>query len=168
MRRVRGLPHPVVFAGSWVAGDIVMAADPIRLESSSTGAAPAAFDFLDHQPQLAGDVPSGAVGGGWFGWFGFEAGAAAQEYALGFYPNVLRLDAGQWWDEALSGLVPAPELEERRRRLSEVLDGAVTRPGAYHLGPVTPSRSRAGACRGGRALHPAHPGRRDLPGKISA
>ena len=139
VRRVRGLRHPVVLAGSWAAGDIVLAADPILLEVSS-GRSADTFGFLDRQPQVSGQVPEGAVGGGWFGWFGFEVAT----HAFGFYPNVLRLAGGRWWDEALTGVVPEAELEERRRLLREVVTGAGAAPGAYRLGPVTPSRDRAG------------------------
>ena len=118
-----------------------LAADPIALESSAEdlgGADP--FAFLDHQPQVNGHIPEGTVGGGWFGWFGFEA----DTYEFGFYPNVLRLAGGQWWDEALAGLLPEAELDGRRRRLREVLTTGPPTPAAYELGPVRASRDRKG------------------------
>ena len=114
---------------------------PIRSGSKSRrGVSADDFGFLDHQPQISGHIPEGAFGGGWFGWFGFEV----DTHAFGFYPNVLRLAGGQWWDEALTGLLPEPELQERRRRLGEVLLRDAPAPGTYRLGAVTPSRDRTG------------------------
>ena len=133
----RGLPHPVVLAGSWDAGEIVVAVDPIFLELQAGDP----FAVLDQQPFITGDVPEGAVGGGWFGWFGFPGPGEGPSHALAFYPNVLRLAAGQWWDEALVGLLDDAALEKRRQRLRERL-GETAVKNSYDLGPVTASRDR--------------------------
>ena len=125
----------MVLVGSWAAGEVVFGADPILIESGGT-------DFLralDHQPQIDGPVAPGVIGGGWFGWLGFETGACA----FGFYPNVLRLAGGIWWDEALVGLLPDDALESRRRQLCEVLAGPSPKRAHYRVGPVTASRDRA-------------------------
>jgi para-aminobenzoate synthetase/4-amino-4-deoxychorismate lyase len=135
VRRCRGLDQPVVLAGSWAAGEVVVAAEPLVVETR-------AADFLrtlDHQPPVEGTVADGALGGGWFGWLGFEGDGCA----FGFYPNVLRLSGGVWWDEALVGLVPDSDLERRRQRLSELLDAPPAKAQAYRIGPVTASRNRA-------------------------
>ncbi len=79
------------------------------------------------------------VGGGWFGWLGFEG----QTCAFGFYPNVLRLSGGVWWDEALVGVVSNTELALRRERLCALLEGPAPAAEPYRLGPVTASRDRA-------------------------
>jgi para-aminobenzoate synthetase/4-amino-4-deoxychorismate lyase len=138
----RDLPHPVVLAGSWEAGEIVVAVDPILIELQA--AEP--FELLDQQPKVLGPVPNGAVpngvvGGGWFGWFGFPGPGERPPHALGFYPHVLRLAGGQWWDEALVGLLDDEVLEERRQRLRARL-GETPEKAPYDLGPVTVSRDR--------------------------
>jgi para-aminobenzoate synthetase/4-amino-4-deoxychorismate lyase len=141
---VSDLAQPIVLAGSWDAGEIVVAVDPIHLERQASDP----FDVLDQQPTVVGPVAAGAVGGGWFGWFGFPAGSSAGErppHALAFYPNVLRLRDGQWWDEALVGLLDDDVLEVRRQLLRERLAQAVLPVvQSYSLGPVRASRDRAG------------------------
>jgi para-aminobenzoate synthetase/4-amino-4-deoxychorismate lyase len=140
---VQDLPHPVLLAGSWEAGEIVVAVDPIHLQLHANDP----FDLLDQQPTVTGDVPEGAIGGGWFGWFAFPSAgmspgpAQGPPHALGFYPNLIRFAGGQWWDEALVGLLDDDVLEARRRSLQTLL----TRPeqkATYGLGPVTSSRTR--------------------------
>ena len=133
----RDQPHPVILAGSWDAGDIVVAVDPIRVELQPGEP----FEPLDHQPVVAGPIPEGALGGGWFGWFGFPKPGEQPPRALGFYPNVLRLREGQWWDEALIGLLDDAVLEARRHRLRERLGKAPVKA-SFELGPITPSRDR--------------------------
>ena len=124
------LPAPVVLAGEWTAGEIIVAADPTTVVIDSADP----FGLLDDAPALGRE----GVGGGWFGWFGFEPGRSA----FAFYPNVLRYAGGQWWDEALPGLLDDAELERRRQALVEALREPPA-PLAYRLGPVTPSRSLA-------------------------
>ncbi len=136
IRLAAALPESVVLAGEWQAGELLLAAGPTRVV---TGAADP-FGTLDDLPDLEGEIPPGAIGGGWFGWFGFEA----QAHALAFYPNLLRRKDGQWWDEALVGLLDDAELEERRRTLVDALRRPVPPKTAYRLGPVTPSRDLAG------------------------
>lgn len=145
VRLCSGLNQPVVLTGSWAGGGVgdpsgmggmVVTADPILVESSAEDP----FGVLDHQPRVCSPVPEGAVGGGWFGWFGFES----PTHAVGFYPNVLRLAGGRWWDEALEGIVPGADLERRRARLRAVLAAPAPRPMPYRLGPVTASRDRSG------------------------
>ncbi|HEX4018900.1 MAG TPA: bifunctional anthranilate synthase component I family protein/class IV aminotransferase [Frankiaceae bacterium] len=135
VRLASALPESVVLAGEWAAGDITLAADPIRLASASADP----FAALDDLPVITGDIPADAIGGGWFGWLGFEPGANA----LGFYPNVLRRKNGQWSDEALLGVLDDAELELRRQTLVDALRRPVPRVG-YRLGTVAPSRTLAG------------------------
>jgi para-aminobenzoate synthetase/4-amino-4-deoxychorismate lyase len=134
---VRDAAHPVVLAGSWEAGDIGVATAPICLQTQ----ADKPFDLFDHQPTIDGDRPAGAIGGGWFGWLGFPGPAQRPPHALGFYPNVLRRTNGQWWDEALIGLLDDEVLEARRRQLCRLLTLPQQRA-AYTLGPVISSRKR--------------------------
>ncbi len=136
LRLAGGLRQPVVLTGEWAAGDITLAADPTRVISGAGDP----FAVLDQLPALAGPAPAGAIGGGWFGWFGFEA----ETHALAFYPNVLRYENGQWWDEALLGLLDDAEIEQRRHALVDALCAPVPQPSPYVLGPVSPSRGLAG------------------------
>ncbi len=136
LRLAGSLREPVVLTGGWAAGDITLAADPTRVLE----AAGDPFAVLDQLPALAGPAPAGAIGGGWFGWFGFEA----ETHALAFYPNVLRYENGQWWDEALLGLLDDADIEQRRHALVDALRAPVPQPSPYVLGPVSPSRGLAG------------------------
>lgn len=138
VRVAGGLREPVVLTGEWDAGDITVAADPTSLVSGAADP----FAAVDQLPLLEGDAPRGAIGGGWFGWFGFEPSA----HALAFYPNVLRRRDGQWWDEALLGLLDDAELEHRRQALVEALRQPVPPAAGYRLGPVAPSRGLASHC----------------------
>ncbi len=141
LRRLRASSGVVVLGGRWDAGAVLVATDPI-CESTGRGDP---FSVLDRQPQLvlddgATDDPQGPVGGGWFGWIGFERTA----HALGFYPNVLRLQDGRWYDEALLGLLPDEELDARRERLRRLLLSTErSGPLPYKLGPISASRDRS-------------------------
>ncbi len=133
MLRLAGkLRQPVVLTGGWAGAAILLAADPLQVKTGADDP----FALLDRQPFVEGEVPSGAVAGGWFGWLGFDPA----DHALGFYPNVLRFDGGQWWDEALVGIITDDELEVRRQALCSVLTAPRPEPMAYALGLVTPSR----------------------------
>src|SRR5205085_1184988 len=71
------------------------------------------------------------VGGGWFGYLGFQLGRLIEslhpspsapsrlpEFGLRFYDHLLRLDAyGQWWFEALRTEARAATLEARLAEL---------------------------------------------------
>ena len=74
------------------------------------------FDLLDRQPVVEGaEAAAGAVGGGWFGFLGYNLGARLErvppppprhvplpDFTLAFYDHVLRLAPdGRWWFEAL-------------------------------------------------------------------
>jgi para-aminobenzoate synthetase / 4-amino-4-deoxychorismate lyase len=129
------LREPVVLTGEWGAGDIIVAADPTSVVLDSQDP----FGVLDDVPVLDRAAQAAAIGGGWFGWIGFDPSA----HALAFYPNVLRYSGGQWWDEALLGLLDDAELEQRRGALVQALRAPVPPPVAYRLGPVSPSRDLA-------------------------
>jgi para-aminobenzoate synthetase/4-amino-4-deoxychorismate lyase len=143
MRLARDLPGAVVLAGGWDAADVLLAADPIVVELTANDP----LGLFDRQPVVQrpfpNDVGSGAVCGGWFGWLAFPEPSAPNQpgHALGFYPNVLRLSSGHWWDEALVGVVDDDCLEERRRSLCEAVSGTCE-PLPYRIGTVTPNRQR--------------------------
>lgn len=96
--RRRGAPPPAALTGDWFGGGAVLA------PSVRVAAVPPerAFAVLDELPEV--DGPEGAVGGGWFGFLGYDLAAGHQlpPAAWGWADHVLRRDsAGQWWFESL-------------------------------------------------------------------
>jgi para-aminobenzoate synthetase/4-amino-4-deoxychorismate lyase len=128
---VRGDERPFAFAGDWAGGGALVGSEPLVVADLEEDP----FDLLDRQPDVAG-VPEadGAVGGGWFGFLGYNLGARLErvppppprhvplpDFALAFYDHLLRLDAdGRWWFEALWS-------EERDAQLRARLDLLRTR-----------------------------------------
>ena len=149
---VRGDEHPFALAGDWAGGGALVGSEPLIVADPTDDP----FDLLDRQPRLTpncnntankggrphepprlkGSDPLSqsdsyveAVGGGWFGYLGYNLGARLErippppprhvplpDFALAFYDHLLRLDAdGRWWFEALWS-------DERDDALSERLD----------------------------------------------
>jgi para-aminobenzoate synthetase/4-amino-4-deoxychorismate lyase len=71
--------------GAWAGGGAVIACDPVRVSRD--------VDVL-RVPAGGGDT----VGGGWFGFVGYDPGCTY----LGYYEHVLRWRDGQWWFEGLT------------------------------------------------------------------
>jgi para-aminobenzoate synthetase/4-amino-4-deoxychorismate lyase len=113
-----------------------------------------------------------AVGGGWFGYLGYNLGARLErvppppprhvplpDFALAFYDHLLRLDArGRWWFEALWSDERDDELTERLELLRDRLaEGVRERPvwvgnfqpappgGAGHMTAIDECRERIAA-----------------------
>jgi para-aminobenzoate synthetase / 4-amino-4-deoxychorismate lyase len=142
---VRGDQRPFALAGDWAGGGAVVGSEPLLVAGPDEDP----FELLDRQPRVerdwadaggtdAGGVDArGAVGGGWFGFLGYNLGARLErvppppprhvklpDFALAFYDHVLRLDAGgRWWFEALWTGAREAELRARlellRARLAE-------------------------------------------------
>ncbi|MBJ7596720.1 aminodeoxychorismate synthase component I [Candidatus Nephthysia bennettiae] len=124
---VAGDERPVVLVGSWAGGGAVVASQPlIRLPS---GGDP--FDALAEVPVIAGADGVG-VGGGWFGYLGYQLGRRLERVAppsgevppgsdfdLAFYDSVLRYDAAarSWWFECLWTEERAEALDQRYLQL---------------------------------------------------
>ena len=156
---------PFVLAGRW---GLPAGADPAE-RVIVAGAAPRAivgassdpFEAFDAVPELEGDAPPGAIGGGLVGWLGYDLGRVVERTLgpqparpiplasahLGWYDDVLRRDAaGTWWVEAL---VPASEpdggaaaLDAAKARWRARLDAGAALPDAA-LGAMTPHRGEA-------------------------
>jgi para-aminobenzoate synthetase / 4-amino-4-deoxychorismate lyase len=141
---VRGDAHPFTLAGDWAGGGALVGSEPVTV----AGPEEDPFALLDRQPVVeaeptrpaAGPSDGGAgdpVGGGWFGYLGYNLGARLErvppppprhvplpDFALAFYDHVLHLDAdGRWWFEALWSDERDAALNERlellRKRLAE-------------------------------------------------
>ena len=114
---VRGDDRPFSLAGDWAGGGALVGSEPLVVAAPEDDP----FELLDRQPRVAGaewadvDASVGGVGGGWFGYLGYNLGARLErvppppprhvklpDFALAFYDHLLRLDAdSRWWFEAL-------------------------------------------------------------------
>src|ERR671910_746826 len=163
---VRGDAHPFALAGDWAGGGAIVGSEPVAIAGPDDDP----FELLDVQPEVA--AGGEGVGGGWFGYLGYNLGARLEpvppppprhvplpDFALAFYDHVLRLDSnGRWWFEALWSDERANALHARldvlRTRLAE---GVRERPvwvgtfrpappgGAGHLAAIDECRERIAA-----------------------
>jgi para-aminobenzoate synthetase/4-amino-4-deoxychorismate lyase len=83
VRRADGWPGLVCLRGDWAGGTPIVTSHPARVRTS-----------LDPVPVVA--APEDFVGGGWFGWLGFDGASR-----LAWHDHVLRRVGGQWYFEAL-------------------------------------------------------------------
>jgi para-aminobenzoate synthetase/4-amino-4-deoxychorismate lyase len=163
---VRGDAHPFALTGDWAGGGALVGSEPLVVAGPDEDP----FGLLDVQPMVEADDE--AVGGGWFGYLGYNLGARLEpvppppprhvplpDFALAFYDHLLRLDAdGRWWFEALWTDARADDLNARldllRTRLRE---GVRDRPvwvgnfvpappgGAAHMRAIDACRERIAA-----------------------
>jgi para-aminobenzoate synthetase / 4-amino-4-deoxychorismate lyase len=133
---LRGDERPFALIGAWAGGGAVLGSQPVR----AAGAEEDLLAVLDDVPEVE---PAAAVGGGWFGFLGFEARHRVEpghpppprpvplaDGALAYYDHVLRMDAeGRWWFEAL--VTPGREASIARRRdelAARLAGGPAARP----------------------------------------
>ncbi len=129
---LRGDDRPFALLGAWAGGGAILGSEPIR----AAGPDEDLFAVLDELPRV-GDATAGAapprVGGGWFGFLGFEARHRVErghpppprpvplgaDGALAYYDHVLRMDPdGRWWFEALATPGREDAIERRRDELA--------------------------------------------------
>jgi len=172
---VREDNRPFALIGGWAGGGALIGSEPIRAASPDQDP----FAVLDDQPSvtdsrlvdgdpfalpegqpLPPDPGTGAVGGGWFGYLGYELGRRLESvgasppdagslpaFALAFYDHLLHLDPdGRWWFEALWSERRASVLRER---LTELQARAATLPAAR---PFTTGAWRATPTSSGHGL----------------
>jgi para-aminobenzoate synthetase / 4-amino-4-deoxychorismate lyase len=164
---VRGDERPFALAGDWAGGGAVVGSEPLVV--AGPGEDP--FELLDRQPRV-GHEGGDAVGGGWFGYLGYNLGARLErvppppprhvklpDFALAFYDHVLHLDAhGRWWFEALWTDAREAELRTRLELLrTRLAEGVRERPvwvgtfqpappgGAGHMTAIDECRERIAA-----------------------
>ncbi|HYI20975.1 MAG TPA: aminodeoxychorismate synthase component I, partial [Solirubrobacteraceae bacterium] len=147
---LRGEERPFALIGAWAGGGALLGSRPVQVAAPGEDR----FALLDEQPEVAGPVHAGAVGGGWVGFLGFELRHAVEpghpapprpiavpDGDLAFYDHLLRLDAaGRWWFEAL--VTPAREaaiLARRDELAARLADPPAPRPFATSDWRWTPS-----------------------------
>jgi len=168
---VRGDDRPFALAGDWAGGGALVGSEPLVVAEADEDP----FELLDRQPLVAGaeeQSSAEAVGGGWFGYLGYNLGARLErvppppprhvklpDFALAFYDHLLRLDAGgQWWFEALWTDGRDAELRARLELLrARLAEGVRERPvwvgtfqpappgGAGHMTAIDECRERIAA-----------------------
>lgn len=124
----RGLPGPAALTGPWFGSQAVIAP---TVEPRPVSDADEAFAVPARQPDVDSPV-DGAVGGGWFGYLGYDLtdpsgrSGTLPAAAWGWADHVLRLDVdGQWWFEAL---VPGPDTDALAAEFEALLADADDAP----------------------------------------
>ena len=163
---VRGDAHPFALAGDWARGGALVGSEPVEVAGPDEDP----FELLDRQPAV--EAEEDGVGGGWFGYLGYNLGARLEpvppppprrvplpDFALAFYDHLLRLDAaGRWWFEALWTDDRADALSARLELLrTRLREGVRERPvwvgnfapaapgGAAHMTAIDACRERIAA-----------------------
>jgi para-aminobenzoate synthetase/4-amino-4-deoxychorismate lyase len=127
---LRGEDRPFALIGAWAGGGAILGSEPVRVAAPDDDL----FGVLDDVPEVVGGDTT-AVGGGWFGFLGFEARHRVEpghpppprpvplaDGALAYYDHVLRMDAdGRWWFEALVTAEREAAIARRRGELAERL-----------------------------------------------
>jgi para-aminobenzoate synthetase / 4-amino-4-deoxychorismate lyase len=178
---VRQDTRPFALIGRWAGGGTLIGSEPIRVAADDEDP----FAVLDERPVLADPLTidgdpfvtpdnqpapphpgTGAVGGGWFGYLGYELGRRLEPvgasppdagslpaFELAFYDHLLHLDPdGRWWFEALWSEERANVLRERLNELqARAANLPAPRPFATEAWQATPTSSGHGlavaACR---------------------
>jgi para-aminobenzoate synthetase / 4-amino-4-deoxychorismate lyase len=147
VRSFRSDARPVALVGRWAGGGAIVASEPLSVADPCDDP----FEALSRLPVVEG-ATEGAVGGGWFGYLGYQLGSLIERlpsppprpepiphFGLAFYDHVLRYESEskQWWFEALW----TPERDDAlERRLHVLRTRLQSRPAAalpYELGAFT-------------------------------
>lgn len=133
-----GLAPPAALCGEWFSSRAVIALDASLKPVPDVAEA---FAIPARLPEVRDAVP-GAVGGGWFGYLGYDLtdpsgrSGSLPPATWGWVDRVLRLDAGgSWWFEALlpdGAPDPVGEVAAMESALAEVPE-----PTAWSSGPLS-------------------------------
>jgi para-aminobenzoate synthetase/4-amino-4-deoxychorismate lyase len=137
-RCFRNDPRPFALTGRWAEGGALVGSERVRVADDYDDP----FQVITELPLVEG-VVEGAVGGGWFGYFGYQLGGTIESlprpprrpvplpyYSLAYYDHLLRYDerSGEWWFEALwspgRAVVLQRRLELSRARLAGAAEPA--------------------------------------------
>ena len=144
LRTFRSDRRPVALVGRWAGGGAIVASDPLAVAGPSDDP----FAALSNLPIVEG-VTEGAVGGGWFGYLGYQLGGlierlpppprrpvALPHFGLAYYDHVLRYEweRKQWWFEALWTPERADALDRRLHLLRTRLQSQPVAGHRYSLG----------------------------------
>ncbi len=205
VRALADEPLPFALTGRWAGGGAIVGAAPVRDRGARRGpvrtARRAARLHPDAPPRIGravggdpreapgGAAPTAAVGGGWFGWLGFQLGARVEQlppppprpvplppFQLAYYDHLLRRDAaGSLVVRGARDRPPANPVLDRpprrpapaRRRGGPRRNCRGSRRSRRGAGPTLPHRRRrpGRASRGGRRLPRADRGGRAVPGQ---
>ena len=175
---VRGDERPFALAGDWAGGGAIVGSEPLRGGRRRTRTR-SSCSIGSRWSEGAEAAAGGAVGGGWFGFLGYNLGARLErvppppprhvplpDFALAFYDHVLRLDRRR-------PLVVRGALDGRARRGAASPTRAAARAArrgsarAAGVGRHLPARAagRRGPHDRDRRMPRAHRRRRDLPGE---
>ncbi len=116
--------HPVALVGDWAGGGGIWTSEPCQVAPADADP----FALIDHLQRVDGfPAAPGAVGGGWFGYWGYALGGRLERlpagpagrrlpaFALAYYDHLVRHDraSGRWWFEAIP--LPGRRAEVERR-----------------------------------------------------
>ena len=145
IRCFRDDPWPFALVGRWAGGGALVGSEPVRVADDHDDP----FGVITELPQVEG-VVEGAVGGGWFGYLGYQLGGEIEallrpprrpvplpHYSLAYYDHLLRYDerSGEWWFEALWSPGRAAVLQERLELLRARLAGVAEPARPYRCDP---------------------------------
>lgn len=115
---VRDTERPFALIGRWAGGGALIGSEPVAVAPDDADP----FAMLEALPEVAGrqqtdSAADAVIGGGWFGYLGYnlgakierldppppQAGPSLPDFSLAFYDHLIHLDAaGRWWFEALA------------------------------------------------------------------
>jgi para-aminobenzoate synthetase/4-amino-4-deoxychorismate lyase len=148
-RWLRGEPRAIALSGAWAGGGVLMSTHPVAVAGPDEDP----FGLLGATRSVevgSGSGDSVPVGGGWFGWLGFELARSIERvppppprpqplppFDLAYHDHVIRCDtAGRWWFEALWTPAREAALRERLETWRARLAGPVPPPEEVQAGPL--------------------------------